>query len=175
MSRMSAREKLIALVCVVLCLVFLSRTFLAKGLAGFGSETPDRIKAVAFRLREARAELAREPFYEKKLAVLAGVFGRSTGEGPETSSMSSRVHALARKTNVRIINIQPAPVIGEEYYFVYPLEISFEGEWKGVSRFLFETGSLKERVDIRSLRLEKFSESFLELRGSMVISRTRLR
>jgi Tfp pilus assembly protein PilO len=173
--KVSAREKFIALICVVLCLFFAARNFFADGLPGYGSATRDQIKAAAFRLREARAELAREQLYEKKLGVLAGVFGRSSGEGAEISSMSSRVHALARKSGVRILNIQPASVIGEEYYFIYPLEVSFEGGWKGVARFLFETGSASDRVEIRSLRLEKYSESFLELRGTMVISRTRLR
>lgn len=175
MIRMSSRERFIALVCAVLCLLFLARNFFADGLPGYGSTTQDQIKAAAFRLREVRAELARENHYEKKLEVLAGVFGRSTGAGSEISSMSSRIHALARKTGVRILNIQPAPVIGEEYYFIYPLEVSFEGAWKGVVQFLFETGSASDRVEIRSLRLEKYSESFLELRGIMVISRTRLR
>lgn len=175
MKKFSTREKVIAAVCGLICAAFLVKKVLVTGVAEYGGRLEDRITVVSGRLAQARQEISREGYYDGRLRYFTDILGKVGSEGAETSSMASRLDILAKSLNVRVLNVQPQKLREEKYYSVFPVEVIFEGKWKDVMNFLSRISSASERMEVRSLRLEKYTDPLADLRGSLVVARFRLR
>ena len=175
MITLNKREKIIAVVCLTFCLGFVGKQLILSRFVDYRDGLEDRLELVARKITQAQGIIHREQDYDLRLNDVEKRIGLVSSEGEEMARMASKVEEVGRQVTVRVVNVQPLSVHKEKFYFIYPLEVVLEGEWKGIARFVNCMQASNGSLNIEQMRLEKSSDAARSLRGRIVLSWIRLR
>ena len=110
---------------------------------------------------------------EKEYQNLISVWGVASSDASEASELVSKLEDTASLANVHIMNMEPQAVI-KDGLARYPIDITIDGQWPAMVRFLYLVQNQPLMLNIESMNLEKTSDGNSTLRGKITVSRLRI-
>ncbi len=174
MRKMSKREIIILIICLLTVMVFGVVQLVVKPLREDEADLKQRLGNARRELARARATVGRASAVEAEYKRLAQEIGVASAEGKEASMMMSSFESAANMSGVHIINMQPVGSSGRGRVQVFSVEIVFDGTWGAVNQFLDLVQARPHFFKIEELNLEKSSDDNTPLRGRVVFMAERV-
>ena len=126
------------------------------------------------KIRRQKQLIGQAPAMKKALEGLTSRIGTAAGDGEETAAIIKSAERAAMAYDIHLVNIQPKRTDTQGQLKVFAVEITVEGPWSAVTDFIQTLQASPNDMDIESMRLEKYSDKTVSLRGVMVIKRWRV-
>jgi hypothetical protein len=175
MRPLTKREKIIAALCQVLIFSFLVKEILFSSILPLGEGLEDRVGIMEQKIAKTKAIIQRRDVYDRQLNAFEKMLGLASSEGVEMSDMAGRIGSAARQVNVKVSNIQPLKPREEKYFQIFPVEVTLDGEWPGLAKFIYLMQSQENSFGVEEADLEKYDTNTAALRGRLVLTRVRLK
>ena len=174
MVKISKRERSAIIAILIVVAGFGVFQFVISPLRQQGQDVADNIQLSRRKLEKMQRTIQQDAAVQKQYQQLADFLGVSGSEGSEFSSMVRTVEELAKETNVHVINVQPQRSVVKDEVRIFPLELSVDGQWSAIARFIYLAQAQPNFFSVEELNFEKFSDPGALLRGRVVLSRTRV-
>lgn len=174
MIKLKQREKIILIFTVALITVYVVVYGVIKPLRNNGQDMTNQIRVTQERLRKSMHMIEKVKTLDNDYQKLVEVFGKASSEAAEASAMVARLESVARETNIHITNMQPQRAVNQGALTAFPVDLSIDGSWPDITKFLYEVQAAPDLFNIDEMNLEKYSDTASSLRGHIVLSRLRI-
>ena len=96
---------------------------------------------------------------------------RSGSDEEEVAKILGEIEALARQSNVYLVNMKPQTPKEIDFYKEYAVEIEAEGEILPLTKFLYQIYTSDQLLRVEKLRLNSVKKGDKTLKASMLITR----
>ncbi len=174
MIKLKQREKIIFILTIALITIYVVVYWAIKPVRENGQDMTDQIKVAQERLRKSMHMIENTKRLDNDYQKLVEVFGKASSEAAEASAMVARLETVARETNIHITNMQPQRAVNQGALMAFPVDLSIDGSWPDITKFLYEVQAASDLFNIEEMNLEKYSDTASSLRGHIVLSRLRI-
>lgn len=174
MKTLNRREKIILWLTIGVITVGMSVQLIVKPLRENSENVADQIEAAQKRLSKSKKLIEEANALQNDYQKLVDILGKASSEGVENSAMVAKLEEAAKAANVHISNMQPRRAVKRDPFLVISVDLTIDGTWSSVTRFLYDVQAQPNLFNIDEMNLEKFSDTASTLRGRLLISRFRV-
>ncbi len=125
------------------------------------------------RLEKGRQILEKRGNLQGALDSLVKEWGFAASDAAENSEIINALEAAATTANIRILNIEPRPII-RDTLARYPIALTISGTSKNMVQFLFIIQAKPLALNVENLNLERAIDGNATINGSLVVTRLRI-
>ena len=172
--KLSKRELIIFIVCVILVVLYTLFKLIVVPLNEHGGDMGESIALAERKLAKNQQIILSGSAVEGQYKKIVDILGVSGSEGAEFSEIVTKMEGLAKEADIHVANVQPQRAYSKEAVRVFPVELTIDGSWPSIVKFLYLIQAQPNYFNVEELNLEKYSSSRSTLRGRIVLSRVRI-
>jgi len=170
-SNVSKKERVgLTAAAIIVSLAFLDRLILNpinKKIQQIGQEVKINEKQLKMGLYNLNQKAAILSEYAKYSQYFKG-FG---SEEETTASMLSGIEAMAKKSNIDLLDLKPQPSKDKGFYREYSVEVEAEGTMDSLVSFLYQLNSSAQLLRTEKLRFNLKNKDSSLVKASILITR----
>lgn len=171
LNRLSKREKLIALVVLVLALCFVVYNFILDPMLKKISSLNSDIEAQEIKLKKNIKIISQEAQVAGQYKQYSDLMKLKTSEEQAMAKLLSEIEAVAQGINIRILDMKPQKIKTIDFYKNFSVAFTIDGQLKDITQFLYSLQNLPHLIKVDKLQLEKESVYQPELKASLQVSK----
>ncbi len=107
-------------------------------------------------------QAANKDKFEAQLIEIQKSFGvllKKLPEQIEVDRLIGNINEAAQENQIKIIELNPGTKINKEFYFEFPLSISFTGTYHNIGRFFSQLSGLTQIITMHDVRMARFEDA----------------
>src|SRR3990172_3448231 len=170
LSRLTYREKVIFWLCVIMAAGAILYKFPIESMIQELKLTKIEVAKNKIELEKRRRKLKEAEILKKEIQPVLEEANWNEPAGEIQNALLTRLERAAEGAQVKILNRRLQSDKEFDSYRELSAQVEFEGELKGISRFLYDLKNLPQVFDVRNLELRAKDEKQNLLRGEMLVS-----
>ena len=171
MRRLSQRERLILITCVILIVIFLGRNSLLLPLEEHLLTYDQKILVSEKQLKEDLIVLKRKQSVEEEYQRLSSFFRQKSSAEQEMASILSEIESAASDTSIHIADMKPNKVRSIDFYNHFSVTVTVEGELPSILRFIYLLQGKPHLMRADEIYLEKNLAKSNQVRCRLILSK----
>lgn len=171
--KISQRERVIGVITLVICSIYIFIFVVIKPLKNTLLGLDERIEIGQERLDRAKQKLEGRGSLQGVMDSLAQEWGVASTDAAESSNIINTLEEAASKAGIRILNIEPRPVI-RDTLIRYPIALTISGPSKNMIKFLYIIQRKPLGFNVEGLNMERAMDGNAVINGTLVVTRLRI-
>ncbi|MFC1807840.1 type 4a pilus biogenesis protein PilO [Candidatus Omnitrophota bacterium] len=170
-TKLSGKEKLILACAVIFVLSALIDRLVITPIGDKIGSINQQIKLDESQLKRHLRNFNQRADVKKEYDKYAPYVKKVGSDEEETAKILGEIEELARKADVRLVDMKPRPPEEVDFYKEYTVELEAEGEMNTVVTFLFKLNSSTQLLRAEKLRINPKEKGSSTVKASILVTK----
>ncbi|MBP9854967.1 MAG: type 4a pilus biogenesis protein PilO [Candidatus Omnitrophica bacterium] len=170
--KFSQREKILAFLTIAVGIIFIGYWNIYRPFKNEENSIQKKIASTEKRLSKNLRTIQSNELSKPEVEAILKRFKQDGSDEKIMSAITTEIETAASQTSMRIADMQPKPSRVVDFYRVFSVNLSIDGELKSITEFIHVLQTEPHLFNIEELRINRVNPRGSDLRCQIVLSRT---